>query len=388
MANNVNIDRLSRREVERRFADKFRELILQVTSPENVTLDYEEKYEDVHVDIVARLNSPLGPKLTFLIECKTQPRPGLVPDAPGERSPRMPAVAINQRFDAKHRLKEASVWVFAAPFVSKRLGEVCSERGWSWFDLAGNCAIRVPGLLHIQREGNLPVHKRSRPDANLGTPGAAQVIRALLKPENNAVHWTSQQSLRDLIYPGVSVGLTHKIVAYLRDEGHLAAQGHAGFKVVDKVKLLESWRDAYVFDRVHKVEWFTLLKTSEIQEAMNRMNLANETRIVWSAFSAAERQAPMVIQSRYWLMASDDRIDWAVDELKAKPVPSGANLVLMTAPDLGYLDRTNDIGIAGPCTHLLQTYVDTYHAGGRGPEAAEAILEQKLRPAWGKGIPT
>jgi hypothetical protein len=37
---------------------------------------------------------------------------------------------------------------------------------------------------------------------------------------------------------------------------------------------------------------------------------------------------------------------------------------------------------------VLQTYVDTYHAGGRGPEAAEAILEQKLRPAWGKGINT
>jgi hypothetical protein len=383
----MNIDQLSPREIERRFAGKFQELLSQVTRPENLRIIREESHRDVGVDIVARYRSPRGPNITFLIECKTQPRPGLVPDAPGERSPDIPSVAINQRLGSDNRLKEASVWVLAAPYVSDRLARVCSERGWSWFDLAGNCMINVPGFLHIQRAGHLPIHKRSRPDANLGTPEAARVIRALLRPENNAVNWTSQQSLRDLVYPGVSVGLVHKIVAYLRDEGHLAAQGNSGFKVANKVQLLEAWRDAYVFSRIRKVEWFTLLRTQEIQEVMDRMNFANKTRIVWSAFSAAERQAPMVVQSRFWLMASDDRIDWAVDELKAKPAPSGANLVLMTAPDMGYLDGMDDVGISGPCTHLIQTYVDTYHAGGRGHEAAEAILEQKLKPAWEKGVP-
>jgi hypothetical protein len=382
----MNVDRLSPREIERRFADKFRELLSQIALPENVKIISEERYRDIRVDIVVRFKSPMGPKITFLIECKTQPRPSLVPEAPGNRSPDIPSVAIDRRFDADHRLKEASVWVFAAPFVSDRLAQVCSDRGWSWFDLAGNCMIKVPGLLHIQREGHPPIHKWSRPDANLGTPEAAQVIRALLKPEHNALEWTSQQALRDITSPGVSVGLVHKVVAYLRDEGHLAAQGHAGFKVVDKVKLLESWRDAYLFDRVHKVEWFTLLKAPEIEEAMREIRRTKATRIAWSAFSAAERQAPMVTQAKYWLMASDDRIDWAVDKLQAKPVPAGANLVLMTAPDLGYLDPTNELGVVGPCTHPLQTYVDTYHAGGRGPEAAEAILEQRLKPAWGKGV--
>jgi hypothetical protein len=120
---------------------------------------------------------------------------------------------------------------------------------------------------------------------------------------------------------------------------------------------------------------------------MREIKHANGTSIAWAAFSAAERQAPMVTQSKYWLMASDDRIDWAVDHLKAKPVPSGANLVLMTAPDSGYLDLSNEFDVAGPCTHPLQTYVDTYYAGGRGSEAAEAILEQYLKPAWGNAVP-
>jgi len=34
------------------------------------------------------------------------------------------------------------------------------------------------------------------------------------------------------------------------------------------------------------------------------------------------------------------------------------------------------------CTNLVQTYVDLWHSGGRGQEAAEALLEQRLKPEW------
>jgi len=34
------------------------------------------------------------------------------------------------------------------------------------------------------------------------------------------------------------------------------------------------------------------------------------------------------------------------------------------------------------CTNQVQTYVDLCHCGGRGEEAAEALLEQKLKPEW------
>jgi len=35
-----------------------------------------------------------------------------------------------------------------------------------------------------------------------------------------------------------------------------------------------------------------------------------------------------------------------------------------------------------PCTNLVQTYVDLWHCGGRGKEAAEALLEQRLKAEW------
>ncbi len=34
------------------------------------------------------------------------------------------------------------------------------------------------------------------------------------------------------------------------------------------------------------------------------------------------------------------------------------------------------------CTNPVQTYVDFFHCGGRGEEAAEALLEQNLKRAW------
>jgi hypothetical protein len=241
-------------------------------------------------------------------------------------------------------------------------------------------------LLYIDRKGNEPVHRTARPDANLGTPEAAQVIRALLKPEHNVLNWSSQRELQGQTKPGVSLGLVNKMVSFLRSEGHLVDKPNEGFSVPDKANLLAAWRDAYRFDRIPKVEWFTLLKSSEIEAALRNINSGNITRIAWAAFSASERQAPMVRQHKYWLMASDDHIDWAVDELKAKPVGTGANLVLMTAPDLGYLDGAQEEDQAGPCTHPLQTYVDTWHAGMRGQEAANAVLERRLKPTWQKAV--
>lgn len=36
------------------------------------------------------------------------------------------------------------------------------------------------------------------------------------------------------------------------------------------------------------------------------------------------------------------------------------------------------------CTNTVQTYVDLWHSGGRALEAAEALLEQRLKQEWNK----
>ena len=376
------MDRLPPREVERLFMDRLRALLGEVFP--KVPVEFvSSPAPDLGVDLIARLHVPNGPKMEFLVECKSQPRPSQVPASPGGvRESDVPAVSINREFNPDHTLKNVRSWIFAAPFVSPRLAEVCWDRGWGWFDLAGNCRISVPGLLYLDRKGNEPVHRASRPDVNLGTPEAAQILRALLKPAPEALRWKSQRDLQQATEPGVSLGLVNKIVAHLRSEGHLANDEADRLRVVDPEKLLFAWRDAYRFDRMPRLELFTLLKAPEIEKIIREVNLDNPPNLAWAVFSAAERQAPMVRQPKFWLMAVDESSESLREMLQAKSVDTGANLTLLIAPDRGYLAGADHESALAACTSPLQTYLDTWHAGGRGQEAAEAIIDQQLRPKW------
>lgn len=70
---------------------------------------------------------------------------------------------------------------------------------------------------------------------------------------------------------------------------------------------------------------------------------------------------------------------------EGKRVESGENLIILIPDDVGvfYLADGGSVGDRRMgCTNPVQTYVDLAHCGGRGAEAAEALLEQKLKPEW------
>ena len=73
--------------------------------------------------------------------------------------------------------------------------------------------------------------------------------------------------------------------------------------------------------------------------------------------------------------------------VEAQPVDSGENLVVLNPTDDGVF-YLREVG-TGPdrrmsCTNVVQTYVDLCHAGGRGEEAAEALLNRRLKPEWSR----
>ena len=108
----------------------------------------------------------------------------------------------------------------------------------------------------------------------------------------------------------------------------------------------------------------------------------NRDYVVYGVFSAADIQAPAVRQPRTWLFVDPFGESALMTALEAKLVDSGENLVVLVADDPGVFYKA-DTGVGRlPCTNTVQTYVDLAHAGGRGEEAAEAILQQRLRPAW------
>jgi hypothetical protein len=122
-----------------------------------------------------------------------------------------------------------------------------------------------------------------------------------------------------------------------------------------------------------------------LQEALAKLEALTGGHAAYAAFSAADFQAPHVRQPKTWLYVAADWEDKFREVAEAKLVDSGENLVVLIPEDDGVF-YLGDGGTMGEqrlsCTNPVQTYVDLFQCGGRGEEAAEALLEQNLKRAW------
>ncbi len=367
----MNSSRKSSVALEKALADILRKILNGVDWLRGWQVEHVNKATGAGFDLQATLPLPAGGKAALCVECKQELRPSTF------------RLAADKTFSPGGRPKVV-VPVLALPFVSQRVAELCAEHGWSWFDLAGNCRIDIPGLLHLRHTGNKSQHKLQRPTANLSTSEAGRLMRALLALENTGMRWT-QREIQKHCQPNVSLGLVNKVVRHLRDEAFIEELDDGGFRLRDPLKLLFAWRDAYRFERHERRSYFTLLQGKRLNDALAKLGSWAVGFAVYAAFSAAEFQAPHVRQPKTWLYVSEREIARFEELLEAKPVDSGENLVVLIPDDDGvfYLPdagRMSDRWMA--CTNAVQTYIDLSHSGGRGEEAAEALLEQRLKPAW------
>jgi hypothetical protein len=78
------------------------------------------------------------------------------------------------------------------------------------------------------------------------------------------------------------------------------------------------------------------------------------------------------------------------DLLATLPLPGGGKAALCVEckralrPSVFRMVADKTFSPAGrpSCTNVVQTYVDLCYCGGRGEEAAEALLNQRLKPGW------
>jgi hypothetical protein len=117
----------------------------------------------------------------------------------------------------------------------------------------------------------------------------------------------------------------------------------------------------------------------ELEDVLARACEARGTRCALTGFSAAARLAPMVRDNRLWAIV-EDAPDVAA-QLGLKPVPSGANAILMEPYDAGVfygVQATEGVCVASP----IQVYLDLSRMRARGEEAAQALLAQVIEPSW------
>jgi hypothetical protein len=304
-------------------------------------------------------------------------------------------VKRNPKPDVFHRVVRRSdiarrglVRVLAALRISERIEALCAEHGWSWIDLAGNCRLHVPGGLHIERTGRQAVALRDGVRARLSSDEAGQVVRLLLADENAGRRWTQREVVAQSEARGgraPSLGLVNKVVRRLIADGVAAETPQRGFRIADPEGLLLAWSTEYRFEAHARVEYFTLLKGRALAEAVDRLSAATNGRTAYAAFSAADRQAPHVRQPNTWLYVAKEHEEDLRRITNAKPVDTGGNLTVLFPQRDGIFHFTERASGDASCTAAFQTYADLRRVGGRGEEAANALLEQRLRPAWKSG---
>lgn len=373
MALGANVGRGGESALERDLAQALSELLSSVRWLQRWRIEHN-KAGDPEWDLLASGPVPSGGKAFLCVECKG------INFQPSQFS----SLVSRSCSDGK---TVVSSKVLAMPRVSPRMAKLCHEHGWSWYDLAGNCRLEIPGVLLIERSGKEPVKAQPRSGANLGTPEAARVVRALLAPENAGQRWTQREMVAhfaDLVprVPAPSLALVNKVVQHLRDQAFLEQLPNRGFRVRDFQGLLQAWRAAYRFNRHSRRPYFTRLQGRDLHDTLRALDPEGEGRLAYAAFSAADLQAPAVRQPRTWLYLDPYVEQEFQSAVEAKSVDSGENLVVLIPDDRGVFYRVEPGGNRAACTNAVQTYVDLAHSGGRGEEAAEAILQQRLKPAW------
>jgi hypothetical protein len=182
--------------------------------------------------------------------------------------------------------------------------------------------------------------------------------------------------------PAPSLALVNKVVQHLREQAFLEQLPNRGFRVRDYEGLLKMWRAAYRIDRHSRHRYFTLLQGRALRERLGALDPEKQGCFAYAVFSAADLQAPAVRQPRTWLYVDPNMEEELQSAVEAKRVDSGENLILLIPADAGVFYRVERGNDRPPCTNAVQTYVDLAHSGGRGEEAAEALFQQRLKPAW------
>jgi hypothetical protein len=230
------------------------------------------------------------------------------------------------------------------------------------------------GNVYIQQEGRPNIFAAKRDLRSLYSPRAERVLRILLNNKKTA--WKIAELAEEA---QVSLGQVSNVKKLLRDREWIKT-GDSGFILIEPEQLLQEWEENYSF-RKNMIRDFYSIKTvpqieSELSEFCNQKGL----KYALTSFSGAARLALAVRYQRViaYIEESDEDL---VSSLTLKKVSSGANLSILTPYDEGIFYGTREINcarIASP----IQIYLDVSSFRGRGEEAAQALLEQVIRPTW------
>jgi hypothetical protein len=310
-------------------------------------------------DLVMEVDLPIGKQL-------------LVAEVRGAGQPRLAREAVNQLLRYL-QLESSAYGIFVAPYISPESAEICRQEGLGYLDLAGNCYLAF-GQVFIRKECRPNPFVQRRDLRTLYSPKAERVLRVLLERPNKA-----RKTEALATEARVSLGQVANVKRLLADREWIQV-GADGFRLSEPERVLAEWGGNYNPHRNQVVDFYTAKEIPEVEYELAGVGASDETRSTLTGFSGAARLAPFVRYSRVtaYVPGSVDRI---ASRLGLKQVTSGSNVGLIVPYDEGVFYEAEDVQgtrIVSP----IQLYLDLRAMKGRGEEAANALLEEVIKPRW------
>jgi hypothetical protein len=347
------------RSIEKQVQERLRALLLEVPSIRLKDWREEARLGGARVDLVLDLAAG-GERWRLLLQCK------------GAGEPRIVRAAIQELRELIPGQRKA-YGVVAAPYITTRGAEICKASGIGFLDLAGNCRL-VFGKVFIERLGLPNMKVERRPLRTLFAPRASRVIRVLFEEPKRA--WQVQELAKQA---QVSLGLAFKVKERLLDLEY-AREEEDGIHLARPEALVREWTSVYSYQKNAVLDCYGLLEVPDLEAAFSNYCRTKGIRYALALFSGAARVAAFTRYARAFAYVVADTADVA-RELGLKPVPSGANFTIMTPFDEGILYGAQKVDGATVVSDV-QLYLDLAGYKGRGEEAAEFILDKRLRPRW------
>jgi len=334
-------------------------------SVRSVERESKDGKEDIRrPDVVARLEGPDGP-VNFLIAAKGNGQP---------RFARSAAQQLRRSIEGT----ENSYGVFIAPYVSERTARLLKEEEVGFVDLAGNCRICFDKV-YLRCEGRDNPFAEKRELKSLFAQKASRVLRPLLKASGR--FWTTTELSEEV---DVSLGHVSNVRSVLLNE-EWAEEGKKGIRLTDPEPLLKEWARSYENQKQERHLFYSFEPPADVEKKVSEYGEDQDLRYALTAFSGAERFAPHVRYQKASLYVESRKIGDVAEACSLKKVDSGETVELIEPYDEGVFyaqKQVEGLQVASP----VQLYLDLRARSGRGEEAAETLLKEKLRPSWKKQV--
>ena len=337
-----------------------RTMLQRMESVRDVEVARQVTAADTAIDLIASFRRG---KTThqLLIEVKANAEPARV------------RTAIWQLQSAAEAYGDDVYTVLAAPYVSPASRKICQENGVGFIDFSGNAYLSVGGL-EIDHRTDAKPKTEQRALRSLFKPKAAAVLHTMLKEPGHA--WRIGE-LAD--QAGVSAGHASQVGKQLRQR-EWAEQSEAGMWISDPNALLDAWREEYEPPSGERVQLYSHLHGSALQDAVGTIMIdGTDAVLLYASFSAADWIAPFARTGRTYFYADECGLARLKADLGLQGAAKGANIDILVPDDADILRTAEPLNNGLIVTSPVQTYLDLSVAGERGKEAAEHLRAEVLQ---------